>query len=124
MDQTYTRDDVMRVVGLSHVSKGGNWFTGYTSYDGVHFIFCNIGVAGRTGHDYQNYFDGDDLIWSGKTGSCASHPSIMRMVAQDAETHIFYRRNQRDPFTYGGLGCAAGVGDEVPVRVRWRLSTK
>jgi len=38
-----------------------------------------------------------------------------------SEVHIFWRADDRDPFTYAGLGKAVEVIDETPVRVRWRF---
>ena len=49
----YTRQDVFGLIGIDD-PKGGNWYTGYTSYGGDWFIFCGIGTPGRTGHDYRN----------------------------------------------------------------------
>ncbi|GAA5012633.1 hypothetical protein GCM10025794_00750 [Massilia kyonggiensis] len=117
----YKRDNVSALVGDGGTTTG-NWSTGYPQKDGVTFIFCNVGSAGQTGHDYDNKFDGLDLIWRGRTGSRREHSSIQRMIHPDAEVHVFWRSNGRDPFTYAGLAQAVEVTDEVPVRVRWKLS--
>lgn len=109
------------VVGVAG-TKGGPWDTGYAEHDGVFFIFCNIGSAGRTGHDYDNYFDGDDLIWRGRTGSTQDQPFIRRLTTEGTEVHVFWRDNERAPFTYGGRGRALKVTADVPVMVRWELS--
>lgn len=122
VDKTYERKEVAAQVGVHPVPDGGDWFTGSTAYGGATFIFCNIGNAGRTGHNYGNYWDGDDLEWSGKTGSQASWPSIKAMLAPDAEVHLFYRNADRDPFTYAGLGTPLTVDEKaVPVRIRWAV---
>jgi len=99
----------------------GNWGTGYPHKDGVTFIFANVGNPGQTGHDYDNYFDGNDFVWRGRTGSTRHQPSIRRMTTLGAETHVFWRTGGRDLFTYAGLGKAVEITDEVPVRVRWKL---
>ncbi len=58
----YKRVEVMDSVGVPPTisRKGGSWFTGYARHGNVICIFCNVGVAGRTGHDYSN-------TWVGKT---------------------------------------------------------
>lgn len=67
-------------------------------------------------------FDGPDLIWRGKTTSHRRQPTILRMTSAAAEVHVFWRANERDPFTYAGLGKAVEVTDETPVRVRWQFA--
>jgi uncharacterized protein YbaR (Trm112 family) len=81
-----------------------------------------VGTPGRTGHDYDNYFDGNDLVWRGKTRSHSKQPTIQRMTGAEAEVHVFWRADERDPFTYAGLASAVEITDEIPVRVRWRLN--
>lgn len=118
----YDRKDVIAAVGVDPVPTGGDWYTGYTTHEGVSFIFCNIASAGRTGHEYNNYWDGDELEWSGKTKSRASWDSIKAMTEPGAEVHLFYRNADREPFTYAGLAVPVFVDEEaVPVRVRWRF---
>jgi 5-methylcytosine-specific restriction protein A len=68
------------------------------------------------------YFHGTDLIWRGKTNSHMRQPTIQRMTSPGAEVHVFWRAEERDPFTYAGLGKAVEVSDETPVKVRWRFS--
>lgn len=119
--QKYKREHVSQQAGDGG-DITGNWATGYPHKDGVTFIFANVGNPGQTGHDYDNYFDGPDLIWRGRTGSSRNQPSIQRMTTPDAEVHVFWRTGGRDLFTYAGLGRASKVTDEVPVRVRWKLS--
>lgn len=96
--------------------------TGYVECNGVDFVFCNVGAAGRTGHDYDNFFDGPDLVWRGKTNSHLRQPTIRRIIEPGAEVHVFWRTDTRAPFTYGGLGQAAEVEDVTPVKVRWRFT--
>jgi hypothetical protein len=118
--QKYKREQVSEQAGDGG-DITGNWATGYPHKDGVTFIFANVGNPGQTGHDYDNYFDGPDLIWRGRTGSTRHQPSIQRMTGSGAMVHVFWRTGGRDLFTYAGLGEAIDVTDEVPVRVRWKL---
>jgi len=115
----YKRSAIKATIDINPNAKGGPWDTGYATKDGVDFIFCNVGTAGRTGHDYDNYFDGLDLVWRGKTNSHLRQPTIQRMTGAGAEVHVFWRAEERDPFTYAGVGRAVKVEDEVPVKVRW-----
>ena len=118
----YKREHVSQQAGDGG-DIGGNWATGYPQKDGVTFIFSNIGNPGQTGHDYDNYFNGPDLVWRGRTGSHRNQPSIERMTAPGSEVHVFWRTGGRELFTYGGLGKAVDITDEVPVRIRWQLSS-
>ncbi len=123
-DRQYSREQVIGLVGGDSSAKGGPWFTGYREWQGAHFIFCNVGSAGRTGHNYGNRFVGDRLIWSGKTGSRRGAPSIVSMTAAGAEVHLFYREDDRAWFSYAGLAVPDdpdAVGDDRPVTIRWRL---
>lgn len=118
---TYSRNDVARGLGLDAAPKGGPWATGYLRHEGAFLIFCGVGTPGRTGHDYGNHFDGDELIWSGKTGSRRGQPIIDEMCAADAEVHVFWRQDNKEPFTYAGLGRAVSVSNDVPVQIRWQF---
>src|SRR5947208_474630 len=73
----YSRRDVLRLLGIRTSAVGGNWYTGYTTYENELYIFCGVGTPGRTGHDYHNRIDGDTLLWYGKTGSRLGQP-LMR----------------------------------------------
>lgn len=117
----YTREQVRARIGLSP-QKGGDWATGYARIGQEVFVFCNIGVAGRTGHDYPNRWIDDALDWFGKTGSTADQPVIRAMVTGAVTTHVFWRGRDRAPFTYAGVGVADGIWGEKPVEVLWRFN--
>ena len=118
----YQRRAIKEHVGSGKATdRGGPWDTGLVSFGGAHFIFCNIGVAGKTGHNYGNFWAGDDLDWSGATTSHRRQLSIKTITASGAEVHIFYRNDSNDLFTYAGLGTAIDVSDGKPVRVLWRF---
>ena len=117
--QRYSRSDIYALLNVPMDQRGGDWDTGYHTHDGEHFIFANVGVAGRTGHDYRNAFHGDELTWFGRTGSRASHPSIQAMVQPDARVFVFFRDGDREPFTFAGLAHPVRVEDSTPVCVIW-----
>lgn len=62
----YTRAHILDILGVPEGRRGGDWATGYTRFTDELYVFCNVGSAGRTGHDYPNRWDGKQLIWSAK----------------------------------------------------------
>jgi 5-methylcytosine-specific restriction protein A len=115
---TYTRGDVLAALGLPDPG-GGQWYTGLARQGDDHFIFCGVGVGGRTGHNYENHFDGPDLEWRGRTGSSVHQPSIQALLNGTGKVHVFFRDDDRAPFTYAGIARAIAVRDTTPVEVRW-----
>lgn len=45
----YTRKDILSSLSIEDPG-GGTWYTGYTSHEDDWYIFCGIGIPGRTGH--------------------------------------------------------------------------
>jgi 5-methylcytosine-specific restriction enzyme A len=119
----YARHDVLKTLGLPETARGGKYYTGLFEHNGAHFIFCNVGSPGRTGHDYGNKFIGDRLSWSGRTDSKKTQPKIQELISGRDEVYIFFRNDDRADFTFAGLGKAVEVSDRVPVRILWDLST-
>lgn len=72
---TYTRNDIYEFLGLSDAERGGDWLNGYHRHGNDYYVFCNVGVPGRTGHDYDNHWKGERLVWHGKTQSHSSRTS-------------------------------------------------
>lgn len=99
--------------------SGGNWVTGYDTWNDEAFVFCNVGVAGRTGHDYANEWVGEELVWFGKTGTDRNQPLAKRMTEGGMPVHIFWRDKDRDSFAYAGEGRATDVSASSPMKVRW-----
>jgi len=116
---TYTKSEIYRLCAVPPDKQRGAWDTGYTSYEGSWFIFCNVGVPGRTGHDYDNRFQGDDLIWYGKTGSHDKQPSIQAMLGPATPVLVFYRDDDRAAFTFAGCARALSHGGADPVEIVW-----
>lgn len=120
--QSYTRRDVYKVIGIPEDTKGGNWDTGYNRYKSDWFIFCNIGVPGRTGHNYNNTLLGDVLIWYGKTRARLLHPSIQAMIDHSNHVYIFAREDNNRPFIYLGIGKVKSIEDIIPVKITWQFT--
>jgi 5-methylcytosine-specific restriction enzyme A len=117
----YSRRDVYRVIGIPEDTHGGVWDTGYARLGVDWFIFANIGIPGRTGHNYHNEFIGDDLLWSGKENSHIGQPSIQSMVNPEGDIYIFTRTADHDPFTFSGCGRKKEVRPTVPVTIIWEF---
>jgi 5-methylcytosine-specific restriction protein A len=99
--------------------KGGAFFTGYANRGDDWFIFCGVGTPGRTGHDYKNHFVGDELAWIAKTRTKLSQDQIQKLINPAGDVYIFFREDERDPFTFAGRGRASMVKDTSPVEVLW-----
>jgi putative restriction endonuclease len=120
----YGRADVQRMLAVPLDKQGGNWDTGYTEWDGQLFIFCNINVAGRTGHDYSNRWEGSELIWQAKNGTTVHQPQMKRLLGGSMPTHIFYRQQDRMPFTYAGVARPRKYDATSPVTVHWSFKSR
>lgn len=117
--QRYTKDDVYRICRVPPERQKGNWNTGYTQWNGEWFIFCNIGTAGRTGHDYANQFEDGQLNWYGKTASHIGQKSIKSLLSRQGKVHVFYRTDDRSPFWYAGEATPASFQRTTPVQITW-----
>lgn len=116
----YHRRDVFRVLGIEDPG-GGPMYTGYAAHGDDCFIFCGVDSAGRTGHDYKNRFIGEDLLWHGRNGSRLTQRSIQGLLNPTGHTYIFFRGDNRDAFTFAGVGTPKEVRDVSPVEVLWTL---
>lgn len=119
----YTRQDIYDILVVPDDKQGGDWDTGYHKHDDRWYIFAALGTKGRTGHDYQNHWRGNTLVWHGRTGSKIDHPSIQSMTSGDLPVFIFTRDADRSPFVFEGLGYPSEVLDTVPVTVHWEFDS-
>lgn len=116
----YTRSEVADIIEMPEERRrGGAWSTGYDEWQGGVFIFANVGVAGRTGHDYGNRWVGKNLVWFGKTWARRGQAQIDRIISNTVPVHIFWRGMDRAPFTYAGMGIAIEATDDAPIQVTW-----
>jgi putative restriction endonuclease len=121
--EKYTRKEVQELLRVPDDRQGGDWDTGYTSYEGALYIFCNVGSAGRTGHHYPNRWEGHHLIWSAKNRSHLHQPMMQAIAEGELLPHIFWRSADRAPFVYVGRGHAIEIQDTSPVVVCWSFPT-
>ena len=102
---TYTRNDIYEILSLPEDERGGDWLNGYHRHGEDYYIFCNVGVPGRTGHDYDNHWEGEKLskrpakaVLTGATGYSAGRAtrqgssSPTRFTGQSAITFSTCRR--------------------------------
>lgn len=116
INKTYTRKDIGEMLETS--TKGGNWVTGYVTFNNELYVFVTIEGAGRTGHNYHNRFLENDLLeWHGKTNSHIGQPLIKKIINNEIKIYIFIRYNDKPQFTYIGLGKCIKYFDESPVRI-------
>ena len=120
--EEYTKKDIYQLCSVPSEKQRGNWDTGYTKYEGDWFIFANVGIPGRTGHDYGNRFIADDFHWYGRTNSKLGQPSIDDLINPTGFVYIFHREDSRSPFTFAGIANAKSVQDETPVQITWEFS--
>ena len=102
----YTRDEIAKFVRPENPPRGGDWTTGYARIENDLFVFMNIGVAGRTGHDFENYYDEESnkIIWFSKPNKHSSNPLFKRLLSGELTPYFFARWNQKSPFTFLGSG--------------------
>lgn len=102
----YTRDEIANLVRPEKPPHGGDWATGYARIEDKLFVFMNIGVAGRTGHDFENYFDEktNTLIWFSKPNKKSTNPLFQKLLSGELKPYFFARWNQKPPFTFLGTG--------------------
>jgi len=119
--EKYTRNDIYRICKVPANKQGGNWNTGYNRYGDDWFLFVNIGEAKDEKYNYDNRFEGDDLVWYGKNGSKLEHPSIQSLIHPKGNVHIFYREQPKGPFIYTGKGVVKSVKDTSPIEIVWGM---
>ena len=88
----YTRDEIAKIVRPDNPPRGGDWTTGYARIENNLFVFMNIGVAGRTGHDFENYYDekSNKLIWFSKPNKHSSNPLFQKLLSGDLTPYFLH----------------------------------
>lgn len=115
----YTRQSIGEICfpGIGR-PVGGNWDTGYVSVENNLIIFMNIGVPGRTGHDFDNKFDEETntIVWYGKPRTHSKQPTFKKILEGKTTPHFFARWDQKPDFTYLGIGSVVDFQDSVLTR--------
>ena len=115
----YSRADIKELSGLARDAKGGNWDTGIVEHDSEFLIFANVGTGGRTGHDYDNRWEGERFRWSHRRRSRLQWRSVQTMLEEGRRVHLFWRQSNSSPFEYAGLAKAIEALDKTPVEILW-----
>jgi len=97
---------------------GGNWDTGYVTVEDNLIIFMNIGVPGRTGHDFDNKFDEqtNTITWYGKPNTHSGQPIFQNLLGGNLTPHFFARWDQKPDFTYLGVGLITSFKDDAQTK--------
>ena len=99
--------------------KGGMWDTGYVRVEKNLIIFMNIGVAGRTGHDFDNCFDHkkNTITWFGKPNTHSRQDTFKNLLNGSLVPHFFGRWDADNPeFVYLGVGSIIKFTNNVKTR--------
>lgn len=119
---SYSKHDIYRLLNVPIERQKGAWDTGYRKYNNSFYVFANIDTAGRTGHDYDNHWEGENLVWLAKTGTTIHQPIIQELLSNRPTINIFTRTSDRDPFTYQGVAKMLSYEDITPVKITWKLN--
>jgi len=115
---TYTRNDIHAMYFGGPVPKTGTglWTTGYVGIEDELIVFMNMGVPGRTGHDFPNSYDEETntVEWFGKPNTNSRQPTFTRLINGELIPHFFARWDNGDPFTYLGVGKFVSYQDGIP----------
>jgi 5-methylcytosine-specific restriction enzyme A len=122
--KTYDKNSIYEVLNVPIKQRKGAWDTGYREYKGNIFIFANVGIPGRTGHNYNNYWDGELFCWEAKTKTNIKQPLINKLIkpALDQKNYLFTRTNDKDPFTFEGIVIIKSYKNTTPVQIVWQLA--
>ncbi len=119
VNKQYTKNDIYDILKVPASKRKGAWDTGYHKYLDDVYIFVNIGIEGRTGHNYKNYWKGNLLFWQAKNNSNINQPLIREILNSSTTKHIFTRTNNNLPFNYEGKGFVYRYYDKTPVEIVW-----
>lgn len=107
----YSRNDIHYLYfGKPVPKKGtGNWTTGYVRPTDTNdlIIFMNIGVPGRTGHDFDNKYNPNTglIEWFGKPNTHSNQKTFIKLLSKEYTPHFFARWNtENTKFLYLGTG--------------------
>ena len=117
----YSRKDVYKIVTGRNEQPYGKWVSGYNKEGNDLFIFMNIGIPGRTGHDYKNSYDGETekIRWCGKGKTHSNQPVIKQIINGDLTLYVFARWDRySSEFEYLGIGKVISFEDNISVADR------
>ena len=98
-------------------SMGGNWATGYATAEDDLIIWMNIGVPGKTGHDFDNFYDSqkDIITWFGKPLAHSEQPTFQKLIKNQLTPIFFARYDNKDTsFLCLGEGIIESYENNIP----------
>ncbi|MCW3467052.1 HNH endonuclease [Chitinophaga nivalis] len=119
--ESYSKETLYSILQVPTEKQRGPWNTGYVKYNNGIYLFANIGIPGRTGHDYNNTWEGPHLVWYAKTASHIGQQLMQEMINNTTPVYIFTREADRAPFIYHGIGQSIAYEDTRPVKITWRI---
>ena len=118
----YSRQDVQRALGLEP-QRWGDWYIGFHQHDGAWYLFSNVGIPGRTGHEYANRWEGDRFHWYAQERTQPHQETFRSLTAPGARVLLFTRAESRAPFTYEGAVVLDELNETArPIEVWWRVA--
>ena len=128
----YTRKEIWQVLSPGkEFPRGGNWVTGYARHGDSLYIFANIGVPGRTGHDFPNEYDSESqrVVWYGKPNAHSAQPIFRELFDGSLLPQLFVRWDSKNVyFLYLGAAAIEEFEDNIElasgvttIRVRYKL---
>jgi 5-methylcytosine-specific restriction protein A len=121
--QEYTKRDIYSILSVPENKQRGEWDKGCRFYENMFFIFANVGVAGRTQHNYPNNWTKEGFEWYGQTQSSLHKPQIRKLISGNFLVHIFTRNDNLAPFKYEGNGVVLRFEDTIPIKIIWALNS-
>lgn len=125
-NQVYSRKEIKQMMGLSKKIIDGNfnyYSFGMPKFIDTFYIFANIGISGKTGHDYDDRFINENqFYWTGPNDSHINQKRIKELLSINFKKLLFVRYNKHDDFTFAGKLSVSSV-DELssPIRVVYDL---
>jgi 5-methylcytosine-specific restriction protein A len=120
--QKYTKKEIYIILNVPVEQQKGNWDTGYNKFNNQIFIFCNIGIAGRSGQNHNSEWLDDKLRWFAKSKSTIQQPLMKDFLSNRFPVFFFTRTDNGFPFTFEGEAQVDQFLDSSPVQIIWKFS--
>jgi 5-methylcytosine-specific restriction enzyme A len=117
INKSYSKQDIYEILEVPENKRRGAWDTGYRMWSDSMFIFANVGIPGRTGIDYKNYWDGDQLVWYTKPNG----QQFEELISEKITKFLFTRSDDRSPFTFEGKVKPVTFTDDSPRQIVWEF---
>ena len=117
--KTYSRSEVFEILAGQSVQIGGNRSLGVVSEGRFVLGFANLGVPGKTGHDFPNFYDEEThhMDWFGQPNSHSKQPMMAALIERSRPLLMFTRYKTSDPFKFRGQAQILGWEDRDDVVV-------